>query len=153
MNFSAYGLVKHVRLFRYSGKEIASNAPTTEGHLFLVCQGMYCMLNALKENAKKNCNQNWRMASAVFVWVAAPRTRSSLWSKSWSQLRWCGHVNKLTQERFSKQALLDEANGKIPVGRPRTQWTNYIEDLGWNRVGLHPSEMMGGDGRPWSVAA
>ena len=27
-------------------------------------------------------------------------------------------------------------------GRPRTRWTNYIEDLGWNRLGLHPSEMM-----------
>ena len=26
--------------------------------------------------------------------------------------------------------------------RPRARWTNYIEDLGWNRLGLHPNEMM-----------
>ena len=24
----------------------------------------------------------------------------------------------------------------------RTRWTNYIEDLGWNGLGLHPSEMI-----------
>ena len=35
-----------------------------------------------------------------------------------------------------------KVNGKRPVGRPRTRWTNYIEDLGWNRLGLHSSEMM-----------
>ena len=29
-----------------------------------------------------------------------------------------------------------------PVGRPRTRWTDYIKDLGWNRLGLGPSEMM-----------
>jgi len=28
------------------------------------------------------------------------------------------------------------------VGRPRTRWTDYIEDLGWNRLGLQPSEML-----------
>ena len=48
----------------------------------------------------------------------------------------------MPQERLPKQALLAKANGKRPVGRPRTRWTNYIEDLGWNRLGLRPSEMM-----------
>jgi len=28
------------------------------------------------------------------------------------------------------------------VGRPRTRWPDYIEDLGWNRLGLQPSEML-----------
>jgi len=28
------------------------------------------------------------------------------------------------------------------VGRPRTCWQDDIENLGWNRLGLHPSEMM-----------
>jgi len=28
------------------------------------------------------------------------------------------------------------------VGRPRTRWQDYIEDLGWNRLGLQPSEVL-----------
>jgi len=28
------------------------------------------------------------------------------------------------------------------VGRPRTRWQDYIEDLRWNRLGLQPSEML-----------
>ena len=59
-----------------------------------------------------------------------------------SQLRWFGHVSRMPQERLHKQALLAKANRKRPVGRPRTRWTNDIEDLGWNRFGLYPSEMM-----------
>ena len=59
-----------------------------------------------------------------------------------SQLRWFGHVSRMPQERLSKQALLAKANRRRPVGRPRNRWTNYIEDLGWNRMGLSPSEMM-----------
>ena len=60
-----------------------------------------------------------------------------------SQLRWFGHVSKKPQEKLLKQALLAKANGGRPVGRPRTRWTDYIEDLGWNRLGLHLSKMMG----------
>ena len=59
-----------------------------------------------------------------------------------SQLRWFGHVSRMSQERLPKQALHAKANGRRPVGRPRTRWTDYIEDLGWNRLGLRPSEMM-----------
>ena len=59
-----------------------------------------------------------------------------------SQRRWLGHVSRMPQERFPKQALLAKANGRRPVGWPRTRWTDYNEDLGWNRLGLHPSEMM-----------
>ena len=59
-----------------------------------------------------------------------------------SQLRWFGHVSRMPQERLPKQALLAKANGRRPVGRPRTRWTDYIEDLWWNRLGLRPSEMM-----------
>ena len=47
-----------------------------------------------------------------------------------SQLSWFGHVSRMPQERLSKQALLAKANGSRPVGRPRTKWTDYIEDLG-----------------------
>ena len=59
-----------------------------------------------------------------------------------SQLRWFGHVSRMPQERLPKQALHAKANGRRPVGRPRTRWTDYIEDLGWNRLGLHSSKMM-----------
>ena len=59
-----------------------------------------------------------------------------------SQRRWFGHVSRMPQERFPKQALLAKANGKRPVGRPRTRWTDYVKDLGWNRLGLRLSEMM-----------
>ena len=59
-----------------------------------------------------------------------------------SQLRWFGHVSRMPQERLPKQALLAKANGRRPVGRPKTRWTDYIEDLGWNRLGLRPSEMI-----------
>ena len=45
-------------------------------------------------------------------------------------------------ERLLKQALLAKANGRRPVGRPRTRWTNYIEDFEQYRLGLHSSEMM-----------
>ena len=48
----------------------------------------------------------------------------------------------MPQERLSEQALHAKANGRRPVGRPRTRWANSVEDLGWNRLGLHPSEMM-----------
>ena len=57
-----------------------------------------------------------------------------------SQLRWFGHVSRMPQERLPKQALLAKANGRRPVGRPRNGWTNYIEDLGWNRLGLRQAK-------------
>ena len=59
-----------------------------------------------------------------------------------SQLRWFGHVSRMSRERLLKQAVLAKANGKRPVERFRTRCTNYIEDLGWNRLGLYPREMM-----------
>ena len=37
-----------------------------------------------------------------------------------TQLRWFGHVSRISQKRLSKQALLATANGIRPVGRPRT---------------------------------
>ena len=47
-----------------------------------------------------------------------------------SQLRWFAHVSRMPQERLPKQALLAKVNGRRPVGRPRTRWTNYIEAFG-----------------------
>jgi len=41
----------------------------------------------------------------------------------------------MPQERFHKQALFAKVKRKRPVGRPQTRWADYIEDLGWNRLG------------------
>ena len=57
-----------------------------------------------------------------------------------SQLRWFGRVSKMPLERLFKQTLLAKANGRRSVGQTRTRWTNYIEDLRWNRLGLYPSQ-------------
>jgi len=48
----------------------------------------------------------------------------------------------MPQERFPKQALLAKVKGKKSVGRPQTRCADYIEDLGWNRLGFQPSEML-----------
>ena len=63
-----------------------------------------------------------------------------------SQLRWFGgfgHLSRMPRERLPKQTLYAaKVSGKRSVGKPRTRWLNYIEDLGWNRFGLYPSEML-----------
>ena len=41
-----------------------------------------------------------------------------------SQLRWFGHVSRMPQERLSQQALLEKASERIPVGQPRSRWTD-----------------------------
>ena len=43
-----------------------------------------------------------------------------------------------------------KVNGNRPVGRPRTEWLDYV-DLGWNRLGLRPNEMQSVliDGEVW----
>ena len=61
-----------------------------------------------------------------------------------SQFKRIGHVSRIPQERLSKQALLAKANGrKRLVGQYITRWTNDFKNLGWNRLGLRPSKMMG----------
>ena len=57
------------------------------------------------------------------------------------QLRWFGHVSIMPHERLPKQSLFAEVIGKRPIGRPRRRRLNYIKDLGWNRLGLHQSEI------------
>ena len=48
-----------------------------------------------------------------------------------SQLRWNGHVTRMSQERI--------AIGRRPRGRPRTRWQDYVEVLSWSRLGI-PAE-------------
>ena len=51
------------------------------------------------------------------------------------------HVSRMPQKRLPKQILYVKVSGKRPVRRPRARWLNYIEDIGWNRLKLYPSEM------------
>ena len=59
-----------------------------------------------------------------------------------SQLKWFGHVSRMPQEKLLEQALLAKGNGTRPVARTGTRWTNYVQDFGWNLLGLHLSKMM-----------
>ena len=70
-----------------------------------------------------------------------------------SPLKWFRHVSRIHQERLSQQAFLAKANGRRPIGRPRTKWTNYIENFGYNRLRLLRSEMMDvmEDGDMWRL--
>jgi len=39
-------------------------------------------------------------------------------------------------------AKLEYYNNARLMGRPRTRWEDYIDDIGWNRLGLQPSDML-----------
>ena len=52
------------------------------------------------------------------------------------------HVSRMPHERFPEQTLYAEVSGKGLVGRPRTRWLEYIENLRWKRLGLYPSKIL-----------
>ena len=56
-----------------------------------------------------------------------------------SQLRWYGHVTRMSQKRTAKKLLCSTPIGRRPRGRPRTRWRDYVEDLSWSRPGI-PAE-------------
>ena len=58
-----------------------------------------------------------------------------------SQLRWFGHVTKMSQEKSVRQVLLATHTGKWPRGRPRTRGRDYISDLAWPRPDVDPAEL------------
>ena len=58
-----------------------------------------------------------------------------------SRLRWFVHVSRMPRKRLPKQTLYAEVSGKRPVARRRLRWLDYIEDLDWNRLGHHLSEI------------
>ena len=53
-----------------------------------------------------------------------------------SQVRWYGHVTRMSQERTAKKLLCATSIGRRPRGRPRTRWRDYVEDLSWSRLGI-----------------
>ena len=56
-----------------------------------------------------------------------------------SQLRWYGHVTRMSQERTAKKLLCSTPIGRRPRARPRTRWRDCVEDLSRSRLGI-PAE-------------
>ena len=52
------------------------------------------------------------------------------------QLRWYGHVTRMSLKRTAKKLLCSTPIGRRPRGRPRTRWRDYIKDLSWSRLGI-----------------
>ena len=62
-------------------------------------------------------------SSGVECWVVGQKRRT---------FRWAGHVARLTDKRWTYQALLwQPASGKRAVGRPTKRWTDQLECV-WN---------------------
>ena len=45
-----------------------------------------------------------------------------------AQLRWLGHLERMSEERVAKKRWEWTPNGRRPVGRPRTRWKDTIEE-------------------------
>ena len=67
------------------------------------------------------------------------------------QLRWYGHMTRMSHERTAKQLMDALPSGKRARGRPRTSWRNYVEDLFWSRRGIPPTKLplVAGDCDAW----
>ena len=57
----------------------------------------------------------------------------------------------MSHERTVKQLMDALPSGKRPIGRPRTLWRNYVEDLVWSRLGILPVKLplAAGDRDTW----
>lgn len=56
-----------------------------------------------------------------------------------SQLKWYGHVLRMTENRLPKQILESKMEGKRPVGRPRKRWQSSICEI-LKRLGVSEEE-------------
>ena len=57
------------------------------------------------------------------------------------QLRWYGHVTRMSDEQTAKQLMDALPSDKRPKGQPRTRWRNYVEDLAWLRLEISPTKL------------
>ncbi|KAF7641622.1 hypothetical protein LDENG_00275920 [Lucifuga dentata] len=60
-----------------------------------------------------------------------------------SQLRWFGHLIRMTPGRLPREVFQACPTGKRPWGRPRTRWRDYISQLAWERLGVPQEELEG----------
>ena len=58
-----------------------------------------------------------------------------------SQLRWFGHLSRISQKRLARQLRLATPTRKWPWSRPRTRWRDCISDLALSRLGVEPVEL------------
>ena len=58
-----------------------------------------------------------------------------------SQLRWYGHVTRMSQETTAKNLLCSTSIGQRPRGRPRTRWRGNVENLSSSRLGIPPEHL------------
>jgi len=79
-----------------------------------------------------------------FVWGAKspkpPMATRLLWIER-SQLRWFGHMSRISPERLARQVLLATTTGKQLRGRWRPWWHDYISDLAWSSLGVDRGEL------------
>ena len=58
-----------------------------------------------------------------------------------SQLRWFGHVTRMSLDRIPKQAMLQQPTGRRLRGRPRTRWMDQIRKLCHGRLNVLPHQL------------
>ena len=57
------------------------------------------------------------------------------------QLRWYGHVTRMSQERTAKKLLYSSPIGRRSRGLPKARWRDHIENLSWFRLGTPPEHL------------
>ncbi|KAK3524866.1 hypothetical protein QTP86_010089 [Hemibagrus guttatus] len=57
------------------------------------------------------------------------------------QLRWLGHLFRMSPGRLPGEVFWACPTGKRPQGRPRTRWRDYVSRLTWERLGIPPEEL------------
>ena len=58
-----------------------------------------------------------------------------------SQLRWFGHLIRMSPGRLPVELFRARPIGRRPRGRPRTRWRDYISSLAEERLGIPPAEL------------
>ncbi|XP_061740413.1 uncharacterized protein LOC133541215 [Nerophis ophidion] len=58
-----------------------------------------------------------------------------------SQMRWFGHLVRMPPERLPREVFRARPTGRMPWGRPRTRWEDYVSRLAWERLGTPRGEL------------
>jgi len=59
-----------------------------------------------------------------------------------SQLRWFGHLIRMSPGRLPLEVFQTRPTGRRPQGRPRTRWRDYISRIACERLGI-PQNALG----------
>ena len=59
-----------------------------------------------------------------------------------SQLRWLGHVLRMSEDGLPKRVLEASLEGRRPVGRPRQRWEKQAEELCKTKLWLEWDEVL-----------